>query len=370
VARARHRRLESRHPPARKAGERGEIDQDPLEPASKPRRTSNHEGPSRWPMRIAGLVTAVSIFAVTIIGAILAIWDNGYRTDSPSIFMAPVVPGAYNLSVGTQLSVNVVDDIGLAQKLGVSRQPVIQIRMSIYIDPATKSLDHSWKIELPQNSTFVQTAERLSQTAPGHFHWEESDSKWIPVKNSEITFTPPTFSMTNAAGDEVGDSLVIVMVNIRVPTLSVGHVIEDGRPAELWHLAWAPGDQEGLGNIYGTPDGTLKGVNPKDPFSKSGPVTTNGSSYQLTACPSCFAMYSYQGATEVDKSEWAVAGNFGEAKTLSFSTPAYPWNWLSGFYLWIVGIMAAALVMFWTRWLVTIGPLGEWVKQQRKRFGD
>ena len=317
---------------------------------------------------VAILVTLGTLFGLGVTGIVLATWNNGSREAPGGIFLSPVTAQAYKNSVGSKLQVNLSDTVGLGQILGENRDPIVQIRMEILVDPSTKGSDHSWKLTLPNNATLIQWATQLDQPSPGQFSWNEGATSWRAVGSDKTaTISPALYWPENASGQVQGFGLVILMVNIKVTTLSVGHVEESDQPAELWQLQWEPQNTSALDSILGTADGSLKSINWTDPFGKITTPSFPKNNYQITACPSCIPMYSYAGSTEVDKSEYAVAGYFDTQKLLSISTPAYPWSWLSEWYVWLLRLIGGPIILFWAGWIAMKSPIGHWIAEQRER---
>jgi len=304
---------------------------------------------------MAALAILICSIWASIIGAKLLTWEDGRRTTTPEIAIEAIVPGAYAGSVGEKLIVNVSDDIGWLQRLGWSRSPEIQIRMSALVDPGTKNMDHSWRIRLPEHAIKYQSTSKVTvidEDGRTTYKWDTDDSVWTNAPSDRLVTLKPAIVWTThkSDGSIAGYGMALFMMNIRVETLAVANIVEESGPSELWQLAWVP--TRSMDDIWAAPGGSIEQLkNMLQPFEDQATAPKYADSYQLSACPSCLPSNGYAGAQAVDRSTWAVAGNFSQKELLSFSTTAYPWAWLSGAYWWLVGLIAAPIVGWLTNTL-------------------
>jgi hypothetical protein len=310
-------------------------------PSTKPEPTE--PAVSQMPKRkIGALVKAstasliVLLIVFVVMGARLFTWEDGSRQSSFRIFAGPIHGEAYTHSIGSTLLVNVVDHVDFWQRIGSMREPLILVRMSVLIDPKAKAQDHSWRVQLPEGTTATRVMDKLQVTTAGGqigFDWDPEKTAWstVPPQTSSMTVQPPIYWTEDKSNGQAGYGYALVWLELKVRSLRVGNVLEDGALAELWQLTWSPSSPEGLQQIWGTADGEFPSLDPINPL---GPVNfpKRDVSYQMTVCPTCLPINSYADAHALDKSEYAVAGNFGESKTLSFTTPSYPWSWISVVY--------------------------------------
>lgn len=173
----------------------------------------------------------------------------------------------------------------------------------------------------------------------------------VPSDEGAVLRLTPTLLGPSEATEADEYVRAIVVLEMRVDSLRVGPTTGEEGPLDLWQLTWSPPLAAEPTNIFGLPAGVDSGhIGFRDPFSipdlqspKERVVV------QLVACASCLPARGYAGSVEVDKDEWGVAGLTHEPLTLSFTTPSYPWRWLSRVYWWIIPILAAPVVAWSAR---------------------
>lgn len=317
------------------------------------------------PPVVLALAIGAGLWAWTGLGVLYSPPPSG--TTEAEIFIAPEDPATFAEldAVGKKVSVLVKEE-GLTpmQRFGIEpRRPTVDILVQIGVKYGRlRDLDRRLQGPLQAKKPLLTWLATIPAGAEEYRLFEHVDTSskdgktkfrsgaWRPVPSNEQSVEVPAwFPYRTDPEDDMPDDYripVVARIEFRgAKFLSVGRRTEDGQPAELWHLTWAPDEPYVDPGIRQLPPTTglldVMGSGPQvRPLEKSLDV-------HMTVCPSCIPIAAYgDDMTVDDHDQQTKVTNFDTAGTLSFTTYAYPWASIGPLF-WVVYGIAITGVVGW-----------------------